>query len=51
MRVDDPGELSDVLAKALESDEVTLIEVMTTPDAYPPITLWEGHDAQLLGVS
>ena len=51
VRVDDPGELSGVLAKALESDEVTLIEVMTAPDAYPPITLWEGHDAQLLGAS
>lgn len=51
VRVNDPGELSGVLSKALDSDEITLIEVMTAPDAYPPITLWEGHDARLLGAS
>jgi acetolactate synthase-1/2/3 large subunit len=49
--VEESGRLSDSLAKALESDEVTLIEYTTASNAFPPIALWKGHDVQLLGVS
>ena len=44
VRVEDPAGLSGVIAKARSSNSVTLIEVMTRP-----VTLWEGHDVQLLG--
>jgi acetolactate synthase-1/2/3 large subunit len=49
VRVDDPAELAGALSAALVGDSVTLIEVMTEPDAYPSITLWEGHEDALLG--
>jgi acetolactate synthase-1/2/3 large subunit len=49
VRVKNPDEVGEVLAKALASEVVTLIEVMTDPDAYPPVTLWEGHEERLLG--
>lgn len=41
VRVSDPAELAQVLSAALGSDRVTLIEVLTDPDAFPPVTQWE----------
>jgi len=47
--VDNPSQLRSVLAEAIKSEKVTLIEVKTEPDAYPPITLWEGYESRLVG--
>ncbi len=41
VRVEKPTEFADALREALDSDVPTLIEVITDPDAYPPITAWE----------
>jgi Fe-S cluster assembly iron-binding protein IscA len=49
VRVEEPPDLRGVITKAQSCDSVTLIELMTEPDAYPPVTLWEGYDVQLLG--
>ena len=35
------------MEKALVSDSVTLLDVLTDPDAYPPITAWAGHEETL----
>jgi acetolactate synthase-1/2/3 large subunit len=48
VRVHDPEQLRPTLAAALGSDRPTLIEVMTDPNAYPPITAWEGKQEILL---
>ena len=49
VRVDDPARLADVLKAALASPRVTLIEVMTEPDAFPPVTLWDQSRERLVG--
>lgn len=41
VRVEKPLEFADALREAVESDVPTLIEVITDPDAFPPITAWE----------
>ncbi len=41
VRVERPDDLSTALGWALGTDHPTLIEVMTDPDAYPPITAWD----------
>jgi len=43
VRVDRPADFAAALAQALAADRTTLIEVMTDPDAYPPISLFEGQ--------
>ena len=48
VRVDRPQDLASALGDALQSDRTTVIEVMTDPDAYPPITAWQGKEAVLL---
>lgn len=48
-RASSVSELQDALAASLGSGRVTLIEVMTDPDAFPPVTRWEGHAALLPG--
>jgi acetolactate synthase-1/2/3 large subunit len=42
VRVTTPAELEPALREALGSEYVTLVEVITSPDAHPPITAWEG---------
>jgi acetolactate synthase-1/2/3 large subunit len=48
VRISDPADIGPALEKALASDTVTLLDVLTDPDAYPPITAWSGHDDILL---
>jgi acetolactate synthase I/II/III large subunit len=49
VRVETAAEIGPALEKALVSDSVTLLDVLTDPDAYPPITAWAGHEATLSG--
>ncbi|MEM8920164.1 MAG: acetolactate synthase catalytic subunit [Pseudomonadota bacterium] len=44
VRVTEASEIPSILRAALHSDQPTLIEVMTDPDAYPPISLFHGQD-------
>ncbi|MCW2528689.1 MAG: putative acetolactate synthase large subunit [Pseudonocardiales bacterium] len=48
MRVEDPDQLGAVLKEALGSSRTTLIEIMTDPNAYPPITAWQGKEGILI---
>lgn len=43
VRVEDPEEYAAALTDAMSSAIPTLIDVVTDPDAYPPITLFEGR--------
>jgi acetolactate synthase-1/2/3 large subunit len=43
VRVTTRAELEEALSAALQSQEVTLIDVITAPDAHPPLTAWEAH--------
>jgi len=45
VRVTDVEELAPALARALESDVPTLIEVMVDAFAHPPIAAWDGSEA------
>ena len=49
LRVEAASDIRPALEKALASDTVTLLDVLTDPDAYPPITAWAGHEDVLLG--
>ena len=40
-RVESVEELSDRLQTAFESGQTTLLEVMTDPNAYPPVTMFD----------
>src|SRR5208282_4309699 len=42
VRVDAPGDFLPILREALAADVTTLIDVVTDPEAYPPITFFEG---------
>jgi len=42
VRIDAPGELAPALKAAIESGRPWLIEVMTCPDAHPPLSLYDG---------
>ena len=42
VRVGEPGEVRAALESALASGAPTLIEVMTDPDAHPPLSLYDG---------
>ena len=41
IRVDAPGDFLPVLREALAADVTTVIDVITDPEAYPPITFFE----------
>lgn len=43
-RVSDPAELSDRIRRGIEADGPYLIEVMTDPDAHPPLSLFAKMD-------
>jgi acetolactate synthase-1/2/3 large subunit len=45
VRIEDPSQLAQALGAAIGSERSTLIEVMTDPNAYPPITAWNGSEA------
>ncbi|MCD8505469.1 MAG: acetolactate synthase catalytic subunit [Burkholderiaceae bacterium] len=42
IRVDQPDKLRDAIQTAVRFDGVTLIDVVTDPDAFPPVTWYEG---------
>lgn len=41
-RIEDAGDLAAALATAIASDAPTLLEIMTDPEAHPPISLYDG---------
>ena len=47
VRVESASDLRAALDDALHADRLTLVEVLTDPDAFPPITAWDGHDERL----
>jgi acetolactate synthase-1/2/3 large subunit len=42
VRVENPGDYAAALAEAAAAGETTVIDVITDPEAYPPITSFEG---------
>jgi len=44
VRIDDPAELAQALKRGMEGKEPLLIEVITDPDAHPPLSLFAGVD-------
>jgi len=42
IRIEDPAHYLPALREALASNETTLLDVVTDPEAYPPITFFEG---------
>ena len=42
VRIERPGDYLPALHEALASGETTLFDIDTDPDAYPPITLFDG---------
>jgi acetolactate synthase-1/2/3 large subunit len=51
VRIERATDLRRAIEKALASGCVTLLDVITDPDAYPPITAWEGKDTVLVGTA
>jgi acetolactate synthase-1/2/3 large subunit len=47
IRVDEASQIRPALSRALASGRLTLVEVITDRDAYPPITAWDGHSEQM----
>ncbi len=47
LRIEAAADLRPALDKALAADSVTVLDVMTDPAAYPPITAWEGRGSVL----
>ena len=47
VRVEDPADLVPALRRAREADRTTVIDVITAPDAFPPITSFEGQPTEL----
>lgn len=45
VRVDDPAELASALKRGIEGEGPLLIEVMTDPEAHPPLSLFAEMDA------
>lgn len=43
-RVSDPADLADLIRRGIEADGPYLIEVMTDPDAHPPLSLFAKMD-------
>ncbi len=48
VRVTRADEVSDALAKAIASGRPTLVEIITDPNAYPPITGWSGVTSDVM---
>jgi len=48
VRLEDPGAFEAAFTEAWDSSETTLIEVMTDPDAFPPISLFEGQASEVV---
>jgi acetolactate synthase I/II/III large subunit len=42
IRIDAPGDLAPALRRALQSERPWLIDVISTPDAHPPLSLYDG---------
>jgi acetolactate synthase I/II/III large subunit len=42
--ISDPADIGPALKRALTSDTVTLLDIMTDPDALPPITAWSSSE-------
>jgi acetolactate synthase I/II/III large subunit len=42
-RVENPADYGPALERAMTADRTTVIDVVTDPDAYPPITAFEGR--------
>ncbi|MEO1188621.1 MAG: acetolactate synthase catalytic subunit [Pseudomonadota bacterium] len=40
--ISDPSDLASVLEEAIKSNKPTLIDVITDPNSYPPLTMFEG---------
>jgi acetolactate synthase-1/2/3 large subunit len=49
VRVERADQLGEQLKRALAADTVTVLDVVTDPDAYPPITAWQGRADVLPG--
>jgi acetolactate synthase-1/2/3 large subunit len=47
VRVEDPADLVPALRRAREADRTTVIDVITAPDAFPPITSFDGQPTEL----
>ena len=47
VRVDNPDVLGPVLQRSLHDDRVTVLDVITDPAAYPPITAWDNFADRL----
>ena len=47
-RIEQCSELRGAFEEALSSKAVTLVEVRTDPDAYPPITLWDRDPSRVV---
>lgn len=45
VRVEDPGDLADLLERSIRAQTPMLIEVMTDPEAHPPLSLFANMDA------
>jgi acetolactate synthase-1/2/3 large subunit len=43
VRVEDPADYGPALDRALAAEGTTVIDVITDPDAYPPVTSFEGR--------
>ena len=43
VRIEDPAELPDRLDEAIHSNQLTLLDVIIDPDAYPPLTMYDGQ--------
>jgi acetolactate synthase-1/2/3 large subunit len=43
VRIEDPADFAAALRTALASDRTTVIDVMSDPNAHPPITVFEGR--------
>ena len=44
MRIEEPGVYLPALREALDRDETTVLDVITDPEAYPPVTFFDGLD-------
>ncbi len=43
VRIEDPADFAPALKAALRADRTTVIDVLSDPDAHPPITVFEGR--------
>ena len=46
-RVTEADQIRPALIEALASPKLSLVEIITDPHAYPPITAWDGKDEVL----